>query len=319
MANLYLRRWASLLTLCWFAGTMALPGGISAQESDSDFHVVVMDPLSDKLACDCVQGYAQRKYQYLGEHLEKHLGRKVHIYWGDSVATAMEDLPEGSVPELVIGKHSVVAAELAGKNWSFSPAASLTGLDGSTSQTGLIVVRKEAPALTVADLVGYRIFFGPANCDEKSAAPMALLREFEIEVADEPETCSACSKAASELMALPAEEKAAAVISSYAAPLLEGCGTIKKGDLRVIGESDPVPFISVFVSDKVSPAIREKLESGLFSVNGSPDLLKQLETRDGFVPFRSAPAGGEGAGSGETGPPSVSRSSQDESVTEKKS
>jgi len=46
----------------------------------------------------------------------------------------------------------------------------------------------------------------------------------------------------------PAQERrpAATVISSYAQPLLEGCGTIKKGDLRVIGETDPMPFVVAF-------------------------------------------------------------------------
>lgn len=36
--------------------------------------IVVMDPLSDQLACDCVQGYAQRKYKELATFLEKQLG-----------------------------------------------------------------------------------------------------------------------------------------------------------------------------------------------------------------------------------------------------
>ena len=41
--------------------------------ADDAFHLVVMDPLSKPLSCDCVQGYAQRKYELLGEHLTKHL------------------------------------------------------------------------------------------------------------------------------------------------------------------------------------------------------------------------------------------------------
>ena len=42
------------------------------------------------------------------------------------------------------------------------------------------------------------------------------------------------------------EKPTAAVISSYAAALLEGCGTIEKGAIRIIGETEPVPFVTVF-------------------------------------------------------------------------
>lgn len=300
-------------------GLLVVPGIVEAQNGEPDVHVVVMDPLSDRLACDCVQGYAQRKYQYLGEHLEKELGRKVHVHWGESVAAALEDLPGGTVPDLIIGKHSVVVADVAGNKWDFTPVASLSGQDGSTTQTGLIVVRKDDPATTVADLDGYRIFFGPANCDEKSAAPMDLLREFEVAIPKEPETCSACSKAASELMALPAADKAAAVISSYAAPLLEGCGTIKKGDLRVIGESDPVPFIVAFLDSRQDPSVRDRFTSALLSVGAHTDLLKSLETRDGFVPFRSEKTGEQGADSNGSAPSSSRGPSEDAVSAEKKS
>ena len=110
-------------------------------------------------------------------------------------------------------------------------------------QTGLIVVRKDDPAKSVNDLKGYRILFSPADCDEKSAATVELLRKHGIQLPDGLETSPSCSNAAVALMEMPATAKAAAVISSYAEPLLEGCGKVKKGDLRVIGGSKPVPSL----------------------------------------------------------------------------
>jgi ABC transporter, phosphonate, periplasmic substrate-binding protein len=119
----------------------------------------------------------------------------------------------------------------------------LTDLKDQVVQTGLIVVRKDDPAKSVDDLKGYRILFIPADCDEKSAAPVELLRKHGIQLPDELETSPSCSNAAVALMEMSATTKAAAVISSYAELLLEGCGKLKKGDLRVIGGSKPVPSL----------------------------------------------------------------------------
>jgi len=76
--------------------------------------------------------------------------------------------------------------------------------------------------------------------------------------------------------------RAATVISSYAAPLLEGCGTIKKGDLRVLGTTDPVPFVAAFVADSLPASDREAIVQALLKVGEQADLLAALETKSGF-------------------------------------
>ena len=142
--------------------------------------LVVMDPLCDRLACDCVEGYAQRKYEALAEYLSDHLNRQVDIVWGESIHAALEE--SSARADIVVGKHSVVVSDAESLGFDLQPVGRLTGRDGSVDQTGLIVVRQNDPAQTVADLTGYRIFFGPANCDEKYAAPMQLLDEHGIDL-----------------------------------------------------------------------------------------------------------------------------------------
>jgi len=116
--------------------------------------------------------------------------------------------------------------------------------------TGLFVVAAKDPALTVMDLKGYQMILGPAECDEKNGAALALFKDLGATPPSKRDTCAACSDGAVKVIDLAKKgEKAATVISSYAQPLLEGCGTIQKGDLRVIGETDPVPFIVAFVND----------------------------------------------------------------------
>ena len=255
-------------------------------KSEESLTLIVMDPLCDKLACDCVQGYAQRKYEVLGEYLQDQLGREVDVLWGESISNALEET--NAKPDIVIGKYSVIQGDAKSGGFQLNPVASLTGTDGSVWQTGLIVVRKNDPALQVSDLGGYRIFFGPKDCDEKSAAPMKLLQENGIALPDKPEVSGACSEAATKLMELSEEIKAAAVISSYAEPLLSGCGTIEKGDLRVIGISEEVPFVAAFVNTRLSQSTQSAIRSALLAAGKKPGLRKALETKSGFVPFKSS-------------------------------
>ncbi len=93
-----------------------------------------------------------------------------------------------------------------------------------------------------------------------------------------------CSAAAKQLLELDDSESAAAVISSYAAPLLEGCGTIRKGDLRIIGETEDLPFISVFASESLDGAKRSRIEKALLDIQDA-ELLKAIESSKGFVRY----------------------------------
>lgn len=243
--------------------------------------MLVMDPLSKDLACDCVKGYAQRNYRVLAAHLQQKIGAEVTVHHAETVAAALKDLPKG--PDIIIGKSSVVMSEALKNKLGLTPMARLTGKDGSASQQGLIVVRNDSPLKKVSDLQGVRILFGPADCDEKNAAILGLLKQNGITLPSQLETASSCSAAAEVLMKLPAGEKAAAVISSYAEPLLSGCGTIKKGDLVVIGKTNDVPFITAFTSDKLSAERRKAILEALLDTGGDPELLQVMESLLGFI------------------------------------
>jgi len=265
---------------------------VAAEPVGEPLTLVVMDPLAAPLACDCVQGYAQRKYENLATFLTNKLKRRVNVYWSESLVNALKQKTDGKV-DIVIGKHSVVLHDAKTSKLELLPTASLSGLDGETIQTGLIVVRTADPAKTVADLKGYRILFGPADCDEKSLAPMTLLKQNGVDIPKMPETHPACSTAATALVEFDKSIKAAAVISSYAEPLLEGCGAVKKGDLRVIGTSDPVPFVTAFVNSKLSKEDQAAIHEALLDVSTDGELLISLETLDGFVEYKELPAPGE--------------------------
>jgi outer membrane protein assembly factor BamB len=247
--------------------------------------VVVMDPLAAPLSCPCVAGYAQRKYEVLGAYLSEQLGRPVTVTFAESITGALDKEGVDAV-HLVIGKDSVVRTQGKKLKLDVKRLARLTGKDGRTTQTGLIVVRSADSAKTVADLAGYRIIFGPAQCDEKFAAARKLLAREGVELAppEEAEISEACSDGACMIIDWGDKVHGAAVISSYAAPLLEGCGTIKKGDLRVVGETKPVPFVAAFATNQLDEATQAKLQAALLASSKEPGMLSALESMVGFVP-----------------------------------
>ncbi|MEY2600435.1 MAG: hypothetical protein RLZZ142_2694 [Verrucomicrobiota bacterium] len=263
--------------------SLALLGLLAAtlQAVSAPLQLVVMDPLSKDLACACVKGYAQRNYKVLAAYLQTKTGIEVQVSHGETLADALKH--SGGSADLVIGKFSVIQSQAAKNTLELTPIASLTGKDGSPFQKGLLVVRKDSPAKTLADLQNFRMFFGPEDCDEKSAAAMELLRSAGLHAAADSKISASCSTAAEALMKLDPTQKAAAVISSYAEPLLAGCGTIKPGDLRIIAKTQDVPFITAFLNRKLPAATAKALEEALLSSDSDPKLLEALESLHGFI------------------------------------
>ncbi len=270
-------------TGCWSGPSPFGSWGSLTSKVDEPLQLIVMDPLAGPLACDCVQGYAQRKYEALAAYMTEKLQRPVEVAWSESLATAMKEKTDGKA-DIIIGKESVVRIEAERQKLKVQPLASLTDKEGSTTQQGYFVVRRESSAASLLDLENHTILFGPDTCDEKWTAPKLTLEEWEVSVAANSRACDACSVAAKELMAMEPNAKAAAVISSYAAPLLEGCGNIKKGDLRIVGKTEPVPFVTVFVNSAVPEATIQAIQQVLFEAKSS-ELLTAIESKEGFVPY----------------------------------
>ena len=273
------------------AGRAACSGSRSGADPPS-LALIVMDPLAAPLSCPCVKGYAQRDYQRLADFLSRELGRPVELAYAESLAKGMEKL--GGRADVVIGKRSVVLSDATRADVELEPVAALGNKDGTLYQTGLLVVHSGSTAQKPGDLKDFRIILGTADCDEKNAAARALLAEHGIQLPEEVETSAACSDGATIVVEAGATGNVATVISSYAKPLLEGCGTIKRGDLRVVGETKRVSFVVAFVAKGLPD--REKLVGALLATPEEPLIRLALESKQAFVP---EPDGLASAGSAE--------------------
>jgi len=249
----------------------------------ADLAIAVMDPLAAPLSCPCVKGYAQRNYDKLGAYLEKRLERKTHVIFAEDVAKAVKASPDNHL-DLIIGKTSVVRYDAAEYRLKVRPLAMLTGKEGGTTIRGWFIVPKNDPAKSIDDLKGYTILFGPADCAEKHSAAIAALEQAGIAVPEKVETRAGCSDSALDILDNKTPQRMAGVISSYAHPLLEGCGTVPKGSLRVVGRTGEVPFITVFATAGVDQASEKQIVAALWATKDEPALLTALETKNGFVP-----------------------------------
>ena len=263
------------------AGTT--PDGTGAEETAQDadtapLRMVVMDPLCAQLACDCVEGYAQRRYDRLAAFLEKRLGRPVRLTYGENLAETIGLNPDGV--DLIVGKKSIVVFDAARAGTKVRALAGLTDKNGAATVAGLFVVRRDDPARTIEDLEGRRILFGPADEIEKSTAAIAALQSKGVPLPKQILTSPACSTAA---IAVVENEADAAVISSYAVPLLEGCGNVEKGALRVVGRTADVPFVTVFATEKVTSEDEQAVLKTLLAVESDMQLLVDMESKAGFV------------------------------------
>ncbi|MGI9467147.1 MAG: PhnD/SsuA/transferrin family substrate-binding protein [Rubripirellula sp.] len=278
-----------LFSVCCMVMLCCLPLSQNSKAADQTklLTMVVMDPLAAPLSCPCVEGYAQRDYTVLAKHLETTMNCKLTVVFSESLPSALKKT--GGKSDIIIGKQSVVRADSKLAKKAMKAISELTDQNGNTTQYGMIVVNKEDPAKSVADLNDYTIIFGPSEAEEKHSAALQLLKAANVHIpTDRQKIDEACSDGACKVIDLGPESKTAAVISSYAQPLLEGCGTIKKGDLRVVGKTIPVPFVTVFVADSLDIKLRQQIATALGDAAIQPTVLQALESLAGFVPLSAS-------------------------------
>lgn len=259
---------------------------IASSRADRPLIAVVMDPLSNRLACDCIQGYAQRDYAKLAAFLEAKLGRSIRLIYAENLARAFDEVPKSQV-DLIIGKKSLAVFDAAECSIPVRPIAMLSGTDGSTSLFGLFVAKKGDPVKSLADIKGRRILFGPKDSDEKRSAAFEALRKAGVPLPLKLEAKPSCSDAALALLDDKSKKPPIGVISSYALALIEGCGQVPRGAIKVIGKTGPVPFVTVFVTKNIDSELEKHLLDGLEAVKGDPALLRALESKSGFVPIHA--------------------------------
>lgn len=274
----------ALLGIVWGGIARAKDTSPTGPPMKKQILLIAMDPLAKELACSCVHNYAQRDYHLFAAYLSKEMGQHVVVRFSDDLTNSIEELEKGQ-EAIVIGKYSVIEHDAPGAGFKYRALARLSGTDGSTVLTGYFVAKRGDTAAKIEDVAGRRVLFGSPNADESYSAALAALKAAGIPAPTKMETRSTVNDVAIDVIDSTENPPPVGLISSYALPLLEGCGEIKKGDLKVIGQTGAVPFVTVFCSARMSAEKQQRLLDALRGMTKSKQLMKAMETRDGFVPL----------------------------------
>jgi outer membrane protein assembly factor BamB/ABC-type phosphate/phosphonate transport system substrate-binding protein len=245
--------------------------------------LIVLDPLSRELACACVKGFGQRDYRKLSGRLQEKLNQRVSIEFSDDLADTVELLGPGR-EFLVIGDRSQVTHAATKAKLKLDPVCELSDRDGSSTLAASFVVRSDDSARELKDLAGRKVLMGLAQTDERFALSQAALRDAGIEP-PKPEKHLIYTDAALDLLDSEATPLPFAVVPSYALVMLQGCGSVKPGNLKVIGQTRPAPFITAFLSSNIPAERKRRIVTELLAVQSDPKLLEALETKEGFRPL----------------------------------
>jgi ABC-type phosphate/phosphonate transport system substrate-binding protein/outer membrane protein assembly factor BamB len=281
-----------ILAAVWLWG---LYRGIDVEigvHSPEPLRILVTDPLCAELAPEPLKDRATRDYGPLGTYLQERLGRPVEIRYSANP----QEIPRSDPRQidLMIGRIPQTSGESAALDVASQEPdrliAHLTNLDGGAEVSGLFVVRRNSPAKTLGDLADHRIQFGPPCEAERHSAALALLAEHGVAPIPPLKIVPDCAEA---LAAVAQGDADAAVIPSYARPLLEGFAGVEKRTLRVLAQTAPQPFVVVFAGGSLRPVTERALRDALLAVRAHPQLLAALASSDGFVDPDDPPAEGE--------------------------
>ena len=292
-------RFGHLVLALLFGGGCVL--GNAPKSRPEPIKLVVMDPLAKELACACVKGYAQRDYRKLAARLEKVLKQRVTVEFSDDLVETMAG-PSSGREVIIAGDQSLVADGARRAGLKCQAVCQLTGLDGETTLPGLFVARGDDPVKELKDVGGRKVLMGLAEADEKHAAAIATLRASGIDAAANAEKRASYSEAALDMLDSQLSPPPVAVIPGYALRLLEGCGSVKPGSLKVIGKTQAVPFIALFLSDAIPGEKQEKILQTLLGIKEDAKMLKAMESREGFKPSGTLKSAGPQASAGRDWP-----------------
>ncbi len=276
---------------CAPAGALALFCGLlmaaAPARAAEPLLLVVMDPLARELACACVPGYGQRDYRKLATRLQTALKQPVSVEFSDDLGDSL-NFAASRERVIVVGDRALVTHAARQAGWPARPVCELTDREGRATAAALFVARKEDTARELQDLAGRQVLVGLAEADARLTAARAALEALALNPPPRFEPRGSSTEAALDVLDSAATPPPVAVIPEYTLPLLEGCGSIARGDLRVLGRSAPTPFITVFFSAELPAHLATRVEKALLDLAKDARLLRDLESKSGFRPLTSA-------------------------------
>lgn len=253
-----------------------LPEGPAGGEGPLKVLVGVNEPYCAKTACKCVDFAATRDFEPLRRKLQARFGIDLEWrYYPGDLYEMQRHVRDGRLDGALAKPWPILkVAREAGRD--YLRVADLPGPAGNADLRGIVVVPKDSPVRSWADLAGKRLALGQADAYEKHHAALDLLRGRGVDPGRlrllEFSSCL-------ENIGAVLEGKAdAAVVSDYAFDADCLVDVAKPEDFRVLGQTEPaIPAVSLMVdAGRVPAAAANRLRRALMELNGDPELEKPL-------------------------------------------
>ena len=218
------------------------------------------------------------------DYLSKATGKRVRFYPVQSNAAQIEAMRAGRLHVAGFNTGSVpYAVNVAG----FVPLAMMASREGRFGYEMLIIVRKDSPLKSPADLKGHKLAFTSPTSNSGCKAPAWILKEtFGLEEGRDYRTVYSGKHDNSILGVYNRDYEAAAVASTVLEQMVRR-KVLDRSKLRVIYRSATFPTPAYGIAHDLEPALARKIRDAFFSFpwEGS-GLLKEFGETEGesFIP-----------------------------------
>ncbi len=253
--------------------------------------IAVNETFCGKTACECVNRVAKRDFEPLLRRLRRDHGIEMEfVYLPSGVEAVGARVRAGDVDGALAKPWPILVAS-RGAGRDYRRVADLTGPDGRRGLTGIVIVKKDSPVRSVAELQERRLAMGQPSAYEKHHGVLAMLKAGGADPARVGRTeFSSCLECLGALLDGKAD---AAAVSDYAFDADCLVDVAPKTDFRVLGATaPPIPMASLLLDmGRVPEATAWRLRCALLSLAEDPALKESL-LGDGFAePVPWSPAG----------------------------
>ncbi len=215
--------------------------------------------------------------KYLGEVT----GKKVIYYTVQSNAAEVEAMRSG---RLHIAGFSTGPSGFAVNLAGYVPIAVKGTEDAFQGYNLIVVVKKDSPIQTLADLKGKKVAHTSASSNSGNLAPRALFPPEGI-VPDEDYTVVYSGKHDQSIMGVGHGDYDAAPVASDVFDRMAKAGRINGDDYRIVFTSPRFPTSSFGLAHDLNPELAKKLVDAFYSYRFTPEMQKTFGGADRFFPI----------------------------------
>lgn len=215
---------------------------------------------------------AALKYNNLVKLLQKKTGEKVTFVKSTNYNAVIEGMVSGKIDVAEFGPLSYVLAKNNGAK--ITPVASLAPKNAPAVYHSYGLVPGNSPITSVAQFKGKKVCFVDPSSTSGYLFPTAQLKKVGLDPKKDIKPVFAGGHDTSALSVKSGKCDVGFADSMMVDQILPGKGALKKGDLKIIWRSTPIPNDPLTVRNDLPAGVRKKISDALVQDANIPTLVK---------------------------------------------